>query len=231
MTPPGPDDPAILPHDQSDREEKTMAERPADVPAAVRQLFSTSRMSGAWNMLSCAQNEQRDVALAAIVRLLDAQGLTLADIATTIAESQPVAPSTNPMASAFSGFGDIFAHMRPAAAGPVPAQPAGHAPQADHAPVAPARAKPSTIVQGRDIPTRIYGRIAIRDDTPARGAFGRRLVIGVVGQDAQYDPIICFDADVIAKAIRAAESDQVVSLRIRPPAQPRHLPCATSIDL
>lgn len=204
-----------------------MAERPADVPAAVRQLFSTSRMAGAWNMLACAQNEQRDVALAGIVRLLDAHGLTLADIATAITESQPTACAANPMASAFSGFGDIFAHMRPAAAGPAPTRPVEPTP----APAAPARAKPSTIVQGKDIPTRIYGRIAIRDDTPARGVFGRRLVIGVVGQDAQYDPIICFDGTVIAKAIRAAESDQVVSLRIRPPAQPRHLPCATSIDL
>lgn len=208
-----------------------MAERPADVPAAVRRLFSTTRMSGAWNMFACAQNEQRDVALAAIVRLLDAHGLTLADIATAITESQPAKPAANPMASAFSGFGDIFANMRPAAAGPAPAKPAGHAPPADPAHAPTARPKPSTIVQDKDIPTRIYGRIAIRDDTPARGAFGRRLVIGVVGQDAQYDPIICFDADVIAKAIKAAEADLVVSLRIRPPAQPRHMPCATSIDL
>jgi hypothetical protein len=203
------------------------ANRPEKPVDAVRELFATNRMQAAWNMLSRAEGDvERLSTLGAVVRMLDAKGLDLSDVAQAL--SAPAAKPAPTMADAF-GFGDIFSHMRNRAA-ESDARPAGGTQPTDAPPPQRPtwRPRPSTVLQGAAVPERIYGRISLHDERPTQK--GKMLVIGVIGQEAVYDPIVCFDDKIIDKIKIAAALDRVVSLKVRKPGNARQMPCAIAID-
>lgn len=202
------------------------ANRPEKPVDAVRELFATNRMQAAWNMLSRAEGDvERLSTLGAVVRMLDAKGLDLSDVAQAV--SAPAAKPAPTMADAF-GFGDIFSHMRDRAAPENGAEPPRGAQPTDAPPRPTQRPRPNTILQGSAVPERIYGRISLHDERPTQK--GRMLVIGVIGQEAVYDPIVCFDDKIIDKIKIAAQLDRVVSLKVRKPGNARQMPCAIAID-
>ena len=209
------------------------ASRPDKPADAVREMFATNRMQAAWNTLSRATTDvERLIALNAIVRMLEGKGLVIADVAETIAA--PATRTAPNMTDAF-GFGDIFSHMRRAAPENGAQPPRGNQPM-DAPPAAETqkptgktwRPRPGKIVQGDDMPGRIYGRIELRDERPIPK--GKMMVLGVIGQEAVYDPIVCFDEKVIERIRIAAQLDRVVSLKIRKPGKPGQMPCAIAID-
>lgn len=192
-----------------------MSARPADadVPAAVRAVFSTNRMQGAWNMAASAQSGDRQAGIEAAARLLEKEGLTLHDVLTAIM-TIPAKPAAPTMADAFAGF-DIFSGaMRP------PARP-----QPASAP--PPRARHRRIVQGADVPVRISGVVKIDDEREYRG--GTMLVFHLNDEDSVYGPLVCFSSRNVEVLKHAAAELQRVSLMVRAPQNDRHMPSVTSV--
>lgn len=202
-----------------------MAERPKDIPAAMRDAFTTPRISSAWEMVALATDNDRMAALNGFERLLSARGLTLRDIAdvltqlpskTSAAPSAPTTPGASAYEQAFSGFGDIFSQMsenarrREAEARPQPAP------------------KRNCYVQGADVPVQISGNVVIQDERPTRG--GSMIVFTVehnfAGTTTVYGPIVAFSKVSREMVSRAANpsSPSTLGLKIRPPKQVGHMP-------
>lgn len=61
---------------------------------AVRLAFSEHRVASAWNLLASPDHDQRLPALLGLERMLDARGLTLADVATALRHGSDAAGPT-----------------------------------------------------------------------------------------------------------------------------------------
>lgn len=188
-----------------------MAERPSDVPAAMREAFADRRIAAAWNMFAVSEGPNQTAALGGFVRLLEKRGLTLSDIPTTVAAPKVVervvvekraAPSFSDFASGMdSAFGDVAVRARRAAT-------AGGDPRRRH-------------VQGRDVPEAVTGTVRIADTEPNRTGLVTRFYVDSVDGDRMttYGPITAISQSIRASLMRAADpqATRVVTIGIRRP--------------
>lgn len=201
-----------------------VAERPDDIPAAMREAFADRRIASAWNMMAVSEDGNRMAALGGFERLLKARGLTLEDIATAMLApaATPAAKKPTSFEEAFGGFGDMFGQMADAA----------RRTAATTAAQAKARVRREHI-QGKDVPAQIHGTIEIVDERPSRT--GTMLVFEVVEQMGDvrrvYGPIAAFSDASIAKLRKAADKSDptTVSMKVRAPVHPNHMPSAQAV--
>lgn len=180
----------------------------ADIPSAVRAAFATNRLKGAWNMASEAQPGDRSAGIEAACRLLEKEGLTLADVMTAILSIKE-APSSQArtMAEAFSGFEGIFTPKPAAQAEPVRRR-------REH-------------LSGSEIPGSVCGSISIDDERPTKN--GRMVVFTVSHSDCVYGPLVCFTNSGIETLKAAAEEDVFLAMTVRQPNAINQMPSVSSV--
>jgi hypothetical protein len=188
--------------------------RPTDVPAAVRDAFSSNRMQSAWRMAQGATQEMRMPAIEAIFRMLEKEGLTFEDVMTAVLSIKPSA--TGPgfgvsMAEAFGGFEGIFSKSPAARTQPQPAR------------------RRQQILQGDEIPSTVTGSVTIQDERPT--SRGSMVVFDVRSEDAVYGPIVCFTSSGIGALKAAAEGHDFVTMNVRQPNGINQMPSATGIRI
>jgi hypothetical protein len=192
--------------------------RPADdrIPAAVRDAFQSNRLQAAWRIASSATSDSRLPAIDGVCRILEKEGLNLADVMTAVltikGDAAPAAPT---MESAFGGFGDIFS------ASAFARKPA----QAQTAPTPPKQ----KIRQGGDIPSTIHGTIRIFEERDTK--VGRMIVFDVTDSQNVYGPIVCFAATGIGRLKAAVDEDSFVAMSVRQPNGSGMNPTATNIRI
>lgn len=185
----------------------------------IRRLASSTRFRKSWALLDVREGPHREHGLNAVIRMLDAEGVSFVDLLETLA---PERPKTAPA----SAFADIFSHMM----GGLDGQRQQTRPKAQ-APCPEARRKPSApsrILQGAQIPVRISGTVVVSDERPT--SRGRMLVFGVLGEDATYQPIVAFPEAIIERLKAAAESGERVTVQVSPPRSVREMPRAIGIS-
>lgn len=176
-----------------------------DVTASVRRAFAAKRLQSAWAMLGSSQPGDRSAAIEGVARILEAEGLNLNDIMTTVL-SVPIGPYRRN--ASVPATDDLFTH----------------ADRRDG--VAPAAA-PMRVVSGRNIPERIGGRVVVLDERSTRK--GPELVVAIVGFDVRYDPL-CARCDRAIAALRAAaQRGGLTQVSVIPPVTARQMPTIQAV--
>ena len=194
-----------------------MTERPQDVPAAMREAFAGHRTASAWNLLASSGPNERLAALLGFERLLAAQGLVLADVATAIAAiPAPDLPKARTDrndgfdAADFRGFGGVHARAawptEPGAPGPAAMDGDGR-----------------RIVKDVAVPETVIGRIRISERRPTRGS-GEMLVFTAETESTVYGPMASFASPQIAHLVEAARSNWIIRLMIERTHSDRIMP-------
>jgi len=199
-----------------------MNERPADIPAAVREAFASHRIDSAWNLVASAQPNERLAALLGFERLLSGRGLLLTDVAVAIAAvpareprsttgDRPVrdADDSSIDRSVFNGFGGTHARSREEPTRPAQTQ---------------TRPTPGrTALTGPAVPETVVGRIRIEERRPTRGD-GEMLVFVAETEDRTYGPMAAYAGPQIAHLVEAARSNWIIRLMIERTQSDRILP-------
>jgi hypothetical protein len=197
-----------------------MTERPADIPAAVREAFAGHRVGSAWNLVVSAHPNERLAALLGFERLMAAKGLGLADVAVAIAAlPEPVAvaaPRRDPDDpsidwSVFAGFGGSFSKEDARRAPTPPARPATPAPRT------------RIELRGPAVPETVIGRIRIEERRPTRSD-GEMLVFVAETEDRTYGPMAAYAGPQIAHLVEAERSNWIIRLMIERTHSDRILP-------
>ena len=86
--------------------------RPANIPAAVKELFRQPRFKSTWNMLTSSSPGERAAAMEAVGRALERNGLTFLDVAQSVVSPQSNGPPVErrvevPMANTFIFIGRV----------------------------------------------------------------------------------------------------------------------------
>jgi hypothetical protein len=147
--------------------------------------------------------------------------------------------SDNPLSDI---FGDIFSDLfrqagsreKPAAspAAPPPAQPPTPSPTVRgfgfgraKAPLGTPNAATYPVVQGKDIPRQVEGRVIIQGKNDL--GQGKRMLIVQIADDTHqrlYAPLVVFRATTIARLEALAQTQETVRGHVRHPTAPTHLP-------
>ncbi len=176
-----------------------------DVTASVRRAFAAKRLQSAWAMLGSSQPGDRSAAIEGVARILEADGLNLTDVMTTVL-SVPIGPYRR--SASAQAADDLFTH----------------ADRRDG--VTPTTAS-MRIVSGRNVPERIGGRVVVLDERSTRK--GPELVVAVVGFDVRYDPLAARCDRAIAALRAAAQRGGLTQVTVLPPATARQMPTVQSV--
>lgn len=179
----------------------------------IQALFQTSRMRGAWSMLTAANPNERANALDTVNQLLSGKGLSLLDVLAVISPETSAAtapkPAPTPQTSAPSPFENIFSGMMRDFMG-------GASNPAAQPPARRPGGRPTQILQGTAIPRTIHGKIIISEERQVR--HGPMIVFTVEGDNHIYGPIVSFGESNVAPLREAArnERDHILTIKIPP---------------
>jgi len=177
-----------------------------NVTACVRRAFATERLQSAWRMLQASEIGDKSAAIEGVSRLLEARGLNLDDVLTSIL-SLPLEPENDPVRS--DSIQETIYAPRPASS-----------------PSAPTELR---TVSGRDVPERIAGRVHLLAERKTRT--GPELKVSVVAFDVQYSPLAAKSEAAIAALKAAAYDGGLTQIIVKVPASSRQIAVVERVAL